>query len=131
MQVYRNYKTFKSIVKPNTAGASGNYSNTTLSAANTVTRRSARLRQFYQAVAHNRNTSNNSYVINLTLTSGSTTYYLDRVTLAPGETHVWNEQDYGMDLASGESINLSWFISSAHANDELHLFIRTRDLASG
>mgnify|MGYP003627083301 CR=1 FL=1 len=130
MQMYRNYKTFKSIVRPNTAGASGNSSSTSLSTGPSI-QRSSRLRQFYQAVAHNRVTSNNSYVLSLTLTSGSSTYYLDRVTLLPGETHVWNEQDYGMDLSSKESVNLSWFIASAHSNDELHLFIRTRDLASG
>ena len=131
MAKYKNHKTFKSIVRPNTSGASGNYSSTTLSTGTSNEKRNARTRLFYQAVAHNRITSNNSYVISLTLTSGSSTYYLDRVTLLPGETHVWNEQDYGIDLSSSESMNLSWFISSAHANDELHLFIRTKDLVSG
>ena len=123
---YKNFLTSKKIISPSVLAAT--VDTTPLSTAPTLSKRNARGRQFYQAVAHLAGSSVNSFAVTLNLVSGSDTYVLDKVTLLPGEGHVWNEQDYGMDLTSTEYMRLNYVATSTHANDRLHFFIRTRDL---
>tara|TARA_R100000808_G_scaffold23310_1_gene51594 strand:+ start:99 stop:500 length:402 start_codon:yes stop_codon:yes gene_type:complete len=128
---FKNYVTHKSLVQPKTiadAGGNAYVTQTALSSEANVTKRAVRKRQFYQALVHSHNTTTQSYIITLELVSGTDRYVMDRVTLAAGETHVWNELDYGVDLLPTEYMRLSWIVSSAHTDDKITLIIRTRDL---
>tara|TARA_R100000234_G_C4893718_1_gene132595 strand:+ start:180 stop:563 length:384 start_codon:yes stop_codon:yes gene_type:complete len=126
MAQYKNYITTKKIVAPSVLAE--NTDSAPLTNATTRSKRNSRGRQFYQAMAYLSNNAQNNYAVQLQVVSGSTVYILDRVTLQANESYVWNERDYGVDLANDEYVRLSYTSAGSHANDKLHLFIRTRDL---
>lgn len=131
MSRFKNFKTHKSMVQPQLIAAAGGnafVTHTALSSEPGVTRRGVRKRQFYQAVVHSDNATTQTYIIKLWLVSGGTDYELDRVVLYPGGTHVWNDQDFGMDLSSGDYMKILWIVTTAVEADRLYLFMRTRDL---
>lgn len=128
---FKNYRTHKSVVQPRAiadAGGNAYVTHTSLTSDTGLAKRGVRYRQFYQAVVHSDASTTQSFVIKLQLVSGSTTYELDRVSILPGETYVWNDWDFGMDLMPTEYMKITWVVSSAHSNDKLNLFIRTRDV---
>jgi len=128
---FKNYKTHKSVVQPKAiadAGGNSYVTHTSLTSDTGLAKRGVRYRQFYQAVVHSGNATTQSFIIRLELVSGSTTYELDRVTILPGETFVWNDWDFGMDLLPTEYMRIGWTVAVAATNDKLHLFMRTRDV---
>ncbi len=125
---YKNYETVKGVFQPNTGGTPTQMLGTTLASKNNFQRRGVWFRQFYQAMCHSDKASVNTYNVQLSVISGSTEYRLDSFDLAPGESHVFNEQDYGVDLAKDEYVRFAWLSASTHSSDKLTFFLRTRDL---
>ena len=125
---YKNYETVKGVFQPNTGGTPTQMLGTTLASKNNFERRNAKVRQFYQAMIHSDKTGVNTYNVQLSLISGSTEYRLESLDVAPGDSHVFNEQDYGVDLAPDEYVRFAWLSASTHSSDKLTFFLRTRDI---
>lgn len=128
---FKNYKTHKAVVEPKAiadAGGNAYVTHTSLSTDTSLSKRGVRYRQFYQALVHSDNATTQPYIIRLQLISGSTAYELDRVTILPAETFVWNDWDFGMDLLPTEYMKIVWLAAVTATNDKLHLFMRTRDV---
>tara|TARA_R110000751_G_scaffold100812_2_gene194780 strand:- start:1321 stop:1527 length:207 start_codon:yes stop_codon:yes gene_type:complete len=66
--------------------------------------------------------------VEMRVTNDTTTKVLDRVTMIPGETVTWTEEEYGFVLESDQKIAFV-NIGSIGSSDEYFVFVNYRDIA--
>jgi len=100
----------------------------------TTTQRKARgagRRAFAGMVAYNDAASARAFTVIISITDGTTSYTLDKTLVLIGESAVWMEDEYGVELDDDEYVSVTVStadISAIGSNDVIHLFIRMRDV---
>lgn len=105
------------------------FAGSTMASESASTLRGVRRRRFTGGVAYNRVSPSTTITIVVEVTDGTTSYQLDRVTILPGESHVWNEKEFGVDLANDQYISVT-ATKSFGVNDKVYLFLRFQDMYS-
>jgi hypothetical protein len=109
-------------------------SGTAKSTVPTTTQRKARgagRRAFAGMVAYNDAASDRAFTVIISITDGTTSYTLDKTLVLIGESAVWMEDEYGVELGDDEYVSVTVStadIAAIGSNDVIHLFIRMRDV---
>jgi hypothetical protein len=99
---------------------------TALSADTDRNTRAVRNRRFVGAVMYNDHQSTQPLTPTITVTNGTVSRKLDRTTIQTGDSAVWNEEDYAIDLDSDQYISIS--VAETLVNgDNLYVFLRFKD----
>ena len=78
-------------------------------------------RRFAGAIACAKDGNTATATAKLYFTSGSTSYLMDSVSLSPGESAVWTEEDYGIVLKKNDYVKL------VIGGDDVNCWISTYD----
>jgi len=92
-----------------------------------TTKRGVHRRMFSGCVVYNDHASNDARTVSINITDGTTSYRLDRTTIQKGDSAVWSEEEYGVELGSDQYVDV--LCESIHVLDDLYVFIRLRDIA--
>ena len=98
-----------------------------LSSATKTEKRGVRKRQFAGAIMFNAATSQ-ALSPTISITNGTLTYKMDNTTIQPGDSAVWSEEEYGVELDSDQYVSVAVDESLA-SGDVLYVFFRFRDIA--
>tara|TARA_Y100001938_G_C7921048_1_gene344495 strand:+ start:41 stop:406 length:366 start_codon:yes stop_codon:yes gene_type:complete len=93
----------------------------TFGAAKSSEQRGVVNRHFAGAIACAKSNNSNAATVSLYHTIDSTSYLMDTVTLQPGESAIWNEDDYGIVLQKTHSITMGI------GGDVVNCWIKTYD----
>jgi len=121
---YKNPRTTMTVMGyTGSASAAG----TALSSDRKAVQRSVQRRRFVGAVIHNLSTSSQALTVKLTATNGSANRILDSTTIQKGDTAVWTDEEFGIDLDAG------WYVvaestTSYSSGDTLYAFMKTADV---
>jgi hypothetical protein len=122
---FGNRTTIKDAIAPGasiTSKSIKGYSSSTLS-----TRRNTKQRRFSGAIACVKSGAQGTYTIKLLLVSSSVEYQLDEVILTAGESATWTDDEYGLDLDSGDTVKLEFTGANTTGTDRVYLILRQRD----
>ncbi len=92
-------------------------------------KRGVRRRRFVGAVMYNKSNSTQALTPLIEVTNGTTSFQLDRATIQIGDSAVWMEEDYAVDLDKDQHIKVTVAESIATA-DNLFIFLRFKDIYS-
>ena len=90
-----------------------------------TSRRGTSRSKFTGAVVHN-DIDSSSMTVEMRVTNDTTTRVLDRVTMIPGETVTWTEEEYGFVLEGDQKIT---FVKTSLLDAEYFVFVNYRDIA--
>jgi len=99
---------------------------TALSADTGRNTRAVRNRRFIGAVMYNDHLSTQPLTPTITVTNGTISRKLDRTTIQTGDSAVWNEEDFAIDLDSDQFISIS-VAETLQNGDNLYVFLRFKD----
>lgn len=99
---------------------------TALSADTDRNTRAVRNRRFVGAVMYNDHQSTQALTPTITVTNGTISRKLDRTTIQTGDSAVWNEEDFAIDLDSDQYISIS-VAETLQNGDNLYVFLRFKD----
>ena len=110
-------------------GAENNKITTARSGLSTARKRGNTQSMFAGALAYLKNTATQAVHVQISITNGTTEYSVDRVSIAPGDSAVWTEDEYGIVLDADQYVKvLCSSPTSAAPNDELSVFLHTKEL---
>ena len=92
-----------------------------------TSRRGTSRSKFTGAVVHN-DIASSSVTVEMRVTNDTTVKTLDRVTMIPGETVTWTEEEYGFVLEGDQKIVIA-NLSSIASSDKYFVFVNYRDIA--
>lgn len=90
-----------------------------------TSRRGTSRSKFTGAVVHN-DIDSSSVTVEVRVTNDITIKTLDRVTMIPGETVTWTEEEYGFVLEGDQKIT---FVKTSLPDAEYFVFVNYRDIA--
>tara|TARA_Y100001963_G_C6533582_1_gene332228 strand:+ start:116 stop:499 length:384 start_codon:yes stop_codon:yes gene_type:complete len=125
---YTEYKTHKT-EKFKLSSLYDTFGSRSLSSESASDIRNVRRRRFLGGVAYNRIAPSSTITLILEVTDGTTSYQIDRVTITPGTSHVWNANEFGVDLANDQYISIT-ATKSFGLNDSIYVFMRFQDMYS-
>ena len=99
---------------------------TALSADTGRNTRAVRNRRFIGAVMYNDHQSTQPLTPTITVTNGTISRKLDRTAIQIGDSAVWNEEDFAIDLDSDQFISIS-VAETLQNGDNLYVFLRFKD----
>jgi len=97
-----------------------------LSGASKTAKRGVRKRQFAGAIMFNAATSQ-ALSPTISITNGTLTYKMDNTTIQPGDSAVWSEEEYGVELDIDQYVSVA-IDESLASGDVLYIFLRFRDI---
>jgi len=97
-----------------------------LSGASKTAKRGVRKRQFAGAIMFNAATSQ-ALSPTISITNGTLTYKMDNTTIQPGDSAVWSEEEYGVELDIAKYVSVA-IDESLASGDVLYIFLRFRDI---
>ena len=87
------------------------------------------LTMFSGAIAYLNSNATQTFFVQLSITNGTTEYYLDRVQIQPGDSVVWTEDEYGVILDEDQYVKILCTSSSSFSsNDNLSVFLHTKEV---
>jgi len=98
-----------------------------LSGASKTAKRGVRKRQFAGAIMFNAATSSQALSPTISITNGTLTYKMDNTTIQPGDSAVWSEEEYGVELDIDQYVSVA-IDESLASGDVLYIFLRFRDI---
>ena len=72
-------------------------------------------------------TSSQALSPTISITDGTNTYKMDNTTIQKGDSAVWSEEEYGVELDSDQYVSVAVDESLA-SGDVLYVFFRFRDI---
>jgi len=121
---YKNPRTTITVLG-HTAPASA--AGTALASDKKSVQRSVQRRRFVGAVAHNKSTSSQALTVNLTATNGTATRTLDSTTIQKGDSAVWTDEEFGIDLDADWYVTME-ITTSTSSPDVLYAFMKSADV---
>ena len=88
--------------------------------------RAVRNRRFVGAVIYNDHQSTQPLTTALTVTNGTISKILDRTVIQAGDSAVWSEEEYAVDLDSDQYVTVT-VAETLQSGDNMYVFLRTRD----
>tara|TARA_R100000700_G_scaffold37219_2_gene47182 strand:+ start:1010 stop:1393 length:384 start_codon:yes stop_codon:yes gene_type:complete len=123
---FANRTTIKDAIAPGASVTSKSitgYSSSTLSS-----RRNTKQRRFAGAIACIKSGAQGTYTIKLVFVSGKgVEYQLDEVILTAGESATWSDEEYGLDLDSGDTVKLEFSGANTTSTDRVYLILKQKD----
>ena len=122
---FANRTTIKDAIAPGASVTSKSitgYSSSTLSS-----RRNTKQRRFAGAIACIKSGAQGTYTIKLVLVSNSVEYQLDEVILTAGESATWSDEEFGLDLDSGDTVKLEFSGANTTSTDRVYLILKQKD----
>jgi len=122
---FANRTTIKDAIAPGASVTSKSitgYSSSTLSS-----RRNTKQRRFAGAIACIKSGAQGTYTIKLVLVSNSVDYQLDEVILTAGESATWSDEEFGLDLDSGDTVKLEFSGANTTSTDRVYLILKQKD----
>ena len=99
------------------------------SSLSTTRKRGNTQTMFAGGMAYLSNDAAQTFNVQLSITNGTTEYYLDRVEILPGDSAIWTEDEYGVILDEDQYVKiLCTSGSSFSSNDNLSVFLHTKEV---
>ena len=127
MPVTYSANTIQTVYKTISHAGVATSTSSALSGASKTAKRGVRKRQFAGAIMFNAATSQ-ALSPTISITNGTLTYKMDNTTIQPGDSAVWSEEEYGVELDSDQYVSVAVDESLA-SGDVLYVFFRFRDIA--
>lgn len=121
---YKTVRTVKKIISHTGVATS---TSTKLDSESTTVKRMVQKRVFAGGVIYNSSSSSQALTAIIKITNGTNNYYLDRTLIGKGDSAVWSEHEYGIELDSDEYVEIS-VAESLASGDNLYIFLRFRDI---
>jgi plastocyanin len=126
MPVSYSANTIQTVYKTISHAGVATSTSSALSSATKTEKRGVRKRTFAGAIMFNAATSQ-ALSPTISITNGTITYKLDNTTIQPGDSAVWSEEEYGVELDSDQYVSVAVDESLA-SGDVLYVFFRFRDV---
>ena len=121
-----NPRTVKDVLGHN---AESNKVTTARSSLSTTRKRGNTLTMFSGAIAYLNSAATQTFYVQLSITNGTTEYYLDRVQILPGDSSIWTEDEYGVILDEDQYVKITCTSGSSFSSgDNLSVFLHTKEV---
>ena len=103
---------------------------TTLPVTTASRTRGTSRRSFAGAIMYTHESSTINFTAKIEITNGTTAYTLDQTKIYAGNSAVWSEEEYGVELEDDQYVQVSIpsITSFSSADDVLYVFLRLRDV---
>ena len=119
-----NPRTIKDVLGHN---AESNKVTSARSSLSTTRKRGNTRTMFAGAIAYLNSAATQTFNVQLSITNGTTEYYLDRIQLLPGDSAIWTED--GVILDEDQYVKLiCTSASSFSSGDNLSVFLHTKEV---
>ena len=121
-----NPRTIKDVLGHN---AESNKVTTARSSLSTTRKRGNTLTMFSGAIAYLNSAATQTFFVQLSITNGTTEYYLDRVEILPGDSAVWLEEEYGVILDEDQYAKITTIPNKSQVSgDTVSVFLHTKEV---
>lgn len=90
-------------------------------------KRAVKRRRFAGAIIYNDINSSQPLTPTISIAGHVITYKLDRTTIQKGDSAVWTDEDFGIELESDQYVSVA-VAESLGSGDNLYIFLRFRDI---
>ena len=112
MPVTYSANTIQTVYKTISHAGVATSTSSALSGASKTAKRGVRKRQFAGAIMFNAATSQ-ALSPTISITNGTLTYKMDNTTIQKGDSAVWSEEEYGVELDSDQYVSCLLYTSDA------------------
>ena len=110
-------------------GAESNKVTTARSSLSGTRKRGNAQTMFAGCMAYLNNAATQNFNVQLSITNGTTEYFLDRVEILPGDSAIWTEDEYGVILDEDQYVKITCITGSSFASgDNLSVFLHTKEV---
>ena len=109
--------------------AENNKATTARSSLSTTRKRGNTQTMFAGGMAYLSNDAAQTFNVQLSITNGTTEYYLARVEILPGDSAVWLEEEYGVILDEDQYAKITTIPNKSQVSgDTVSVFLHTKEV---